>query len=89
VAFIGDEIASRAPAFLKEWSRAMQQQRRRFKQTSPLDQRLTEQAERFRKEARGTPPGIERERLLRQARQCETAAHIQEWFSSPDLQPPR
>jgi len=30
----------------------MQQQRRRFKQASPLDQRLTEQAERLRKEAR-------------------------------------
>jgi hypothetical protein len=64
-------------------------QRRRFKDTAPLDQRLTEQAERLRKEAKGTPPGIERERLIRQARQAEAASHMQEWLSSPGLQPPR
>jgi hypothetical protein len=65
------------------------QERRRFKQTSPLDQRLTEEAQRLRKEARGTPPGIERERLIRKARQVETAAHMQEWLSSPGLRAPR
>nr|WP_146688111.1 hypothetical protein [Bradyrhizobium canariense] len=62
--------------------------RRRFKQTSPLDQRLTEQAQRLRKEAQGTPPGIERERLIRRARQAETASHMQEWLTSPGLKPP-
>jgi hypothetical protein len=31
-------------------------ERRRFKPTAPLDQRLTEQAERLLKEAQGTPP---------------------------------
>jgi hypothetical protein len=55
----------------------------------PLDQRLTEQAERLRKEARGTPPGVMRDQLIRQARQAETASHMQEWLSSPGLQPPR
>jgi hypothetical protein len=64
-------------------------QRRRFQQSAPLDQRLKEQAERLRKEAKGTPPGIEREKLIRQARQAETASHMQEWLSSPRLQPPR
>ena len=64
-------------------------QRRRFKDTAPLDQRLTEQAERLRKEANGIPPGIERERLIRQARQAETASHMREWLCSPGLQPPR
>ena len=63
-------------------------QRRQFKQTAPLDQRLQEQAKRLRKEAQGTPPGVERESLIRRARQAETAAHIQEWLSSPGLQPP-
>jgi hypothetical protein len=33
-------------------------QRRRFKQTSPLDQRLEEQAKRLRKEARDTRRGL-------------------------------
>lgn len=64
-------------------------QRRRFKRTTTLDQRLSEEAQRLRKEARGTPPGIERERLIRKARQDETAAHMQEWLSSPGLQAPK
>jgi hypothetical protein len=67
----------------------MQQQRRRFKQTAPLDQRLIEEAQRLRKEAQGTHPGIERERLIRKARQAETASHIQEWLSSPGVQTPK
>jgi hypothetical protein len=64
------------------------QQRRRFKQTTALDQRLMEEAERLRKEARGTPPGIARERLIRRARQAETAVQIQEWLTSPGLRAP-
>jgi hypothetical protein len=64
-------------------------ERRRFKQSAPLELRLADQAERLRKEARGTPPGIEREKLLRRARQAETAAHMQEWLTSPGLQPPK
>jgi hypothetical protein len=64
-------------------------ERRRFKQSAPLELRLADQAERLRKEARGTPQGIEREKLLRRARQAETAAHMQEWLTSPGLQPPK
>jgi hypothetical protein len=63
-------------------------ERRRFKQTTPLELRLTAEAERLRKEARGTPPGIERERLIRRARQAETAVHIQEWLTSTGLRAP-
>lgn len=63
-------------------------QRRRFKQTTSLDQRLEEQAKRLRQEACGTPPGVERDRLIRRARQAEVAAHMNEWLSSSGLQPP-
>jgi hypothetical protein len=63
--------------------------RRRFKKLPPLDLRLAEQAKRLRKEAQGTPPGVERDKLIRQARQAETAAHMQDWLSSPGLQAPR
>jgi hypothetical protein len=35
------------------------------------------------------PPGKEREELLRKARQAETASRIDEWLSSPGLQPPK
>ena len=58
---------------------------RRFKENPPLDQRLSEEARRLRKEAQGTPPGIERERLIKRARQAETAAHMMQWVSSPGL----
>ena len=65
-------------------------ERGRFKQSAaPSDQRLEEQAKRLRKEARGTPPGVEREKLIRLARQAERAAHIQQWLTSPGLQAPR
>lgn len=64
------------------------QKRRRFKQTTSIDQRLMEEAERLRKEARGTPPGIARERLIRRARQAETAVNIQQWLTSPGLRAP-
>ena len=64
-------------------------QRRRFKQIAPLDRRMTEHAERLRKEAQGTQPGAQRDKLIRQARQLETASHMQEWLSSPGLQRPQ
>jgi hypothetical protein len=62
--------------------------RRRFKPIDPLDKRLSDEAQRLRKEARGTPPGVERDRLIRRARQAETASHMSEWLSSPGLKAP-
>jgi hypothetical protein len=64
-------------------------ERRRFTQTEPLEKRLTAEAARLRKEARGTPPGIERDRLVRRARQAETASHMTEWLASGGLQAPK
>jgi hypothetical protein len=63
--------------------------RRRFKQTLSLEERLTIEAQRAREEAERTPPGIERDHLLRKARHADTAAHVSEWLTSPGLQPPR
>jgi hypothetical protein len=86
---IGDEstiMRSRLP--LTEWSSSMQM-RRRFIQSAPLSQRLTEEAQRLRKEAQGTQPGVERERLIRRAGQAETASHINQWLSSPGLEAPK
>jgi hypothetical protein len=60
----------------------------RFKRTQSLKQRLVEQVKRLRDEARLKGPGVEREMLLRRARQTETAAHIDEWLSSAGLKPP-
>jgi hypothetical protein len=64
-------------------------QRRRFKNILSFPDRLAQEAERLREEANHTPHGIEREMLLRKARQAETAAHVDEWLSSPGLQPPK
>ncbi len=64
-------------------------QRRRFKQTAPLDQRLSEQAARLRKEAQGTPPGVERDTLLRRARQAEEAVQMQEWLVTSGTNAPK
>jgi hypothetical protein len=63
-------------------------QRRCFNQTTTLDERLEEQAERLRKEAEGKPPFIERDILIRKARHAETGARIQDWLKSTGLCPP-
>jgi hypothetical protein len=63
-------------------------QRRRTKQTTPLEDRLAEKAQRLREQARAAPPGPEREELIRKARQTETAAHMNDWLTSSGLQPP-
>jgi len=60
-----------------------------FNQIFRFDQSPSAQAERLRKEARGTPPGLRRDQLLRRARQIETASHGQERLASPGLQPPK
>jgi hypothetical protein len=63
-------------------------ERRRFTQTTRLDQRLQEHAKRLREEARGKPPRV-RDDLIRRARQAETAAHLGDWVTSPGLQLPK
>jgi hypothetical protein len=57
--------------------------------TSSLQERLADVAVRLRKEARGIPSGIERERILQKARQAETALRVDRWLSSGELQPPK
>ena len=57
-------------------------ERRRIKHTKSFDERLADQAERLRKQAKRLPPGIERDDLIRRARQSETASHINEWLTS-------
>jgi len=63
-------------------------QRRRFKDTLTFPDRMAKEAKRFRQEAESKRPGQERDDLLRKARQAETAAHIDQWVSSPGLKPP-
>ena len=65
------------------------QQRRRFTQTTSLEDRLADEARRLREEAELLPHGPVREAAIRRARQAETGSHINQWLRSPGLQPPK
>ena len=68
----------------------MVQQRKRVKHTATFQERLAQEAMRFKEAAEKQPPGsLARDQLLRRARQAETASHINDWLSSPGLQPPK
>jgi hypothetical protein len=57
--------------------------------TETFQQRLAEGAVHFREEAEKLPHGTQRELYLRRARQAETASHVNDWLTSPGLQPPK
>ncbi len=63
--------------------------RRRFKQSTCLQDRLTEFAKDAREKADQLPAGCARDDLLKKADQADVAAHLNEWINSPGLQPPR
>ena len=67
----------------------MPQQRGRFRNTQTFEQRLAEEAARFKKAAEEAAPGMARELLLRRARQAEIASHLNEWLASPGLRSPK
>ena len=48
-------------------------ERRRFKQTQSLEERLAEEAKRLRAEAKLLPPGAARDEMIRKARQARPA----------------
>ena len=64
-------------------------QRSRFKQIQSLEERLFQEAQRLKEEAKLIRPGPDQEALLRKARQCETASRMSEWLRSAELQPPK
>jgi hypothetical protein len=61
--------------------------RQRIKSKATFEERLAEEARRFKEAAEKQPPGTARELLLRRARQAETASNINNWLSSPGLKP--
>jgi len=64
--------------------------RRRFKQTTCLQERIASRAAEIRAQAEALPPGSqERERMERKARLADVGAHMNEWLISPGLQLPR
>jgi hypothetical protein len=61
--------------------------RRRFKQTTTLQDRIVEWAKDVRAQAAMLPPGRDRDELLKKVRQVEAAMHLEDWANSPGLQP--
>ena len=64
-------------------------ERRRFKQTTFLKDRLTMFAKKARANAAKLALGIERDGGLLKARRADTTSHLSEWINSPGLRPPR
>ena len=62
--------------------------RRRFKQTQTLQERLAAFANEARNKAVELPPGLEKDDLLKRARQADAALHMQDWLNSPGLKAP-
>jgi len=62
--------------------------RRRFLDSRSPEERMADEARDLRERAEELPPGLQRELLLRQARQDEVASHLTEWLTSPGLQSP-
>jgi len=85
---IGDEIAITRSRLPRNGKKRAMSERRQFKHSQSLEQRLADEAEKLRDEARGTPPGVERDALMRRARQCETGSQVSEWLRSAGLRTP-
>jgi hypothetical protein len=64
-------------------------QRRRFKQTQSLNDRLKVFSDQLKSAAASLRPGPEQEALLKRAGQADTASHIDDWASSAGQHPPR
>ena len=54
-----------------------------------IEQKWHQQSEAAKNEAEKLPHGKERDALVRKARQLRTASQINDWLSSPGLQPPK
>lgn len=65
----------------------------RSRPSTSIEESLLREAEQVRKQAERLPPGEDRDRLLEDRdfllKKARDAAHIDEWLTSPGLQPPR
>ena len=67
----------------------MTKKRNRSRPMLSLQERLKQIAFRARQKAEGLPAGHERDRLMRAAVSTESAAAIERWLSSRELQSPK
>ena len=62
--------------------------RLRFRQDRALGERLIKEARLAREKTEHLPPRKEREDLLKEAREADATARIEEWLNSPGLKAP-
>jgi hypothetical protein len=74
---------------LEKETRAMKKKRNRSRPALPLQERLKQLAFRAREKAEALPPGRERDRLLTAAVSTESAAAIERWLTSRELESPK
>jgi hypothetical protein len=67
----------------------MKKKRNRTRPALPLQERLKQLAFRARVKAEALPPGRERDRLLTAAVSTESAAAIERWLTSRELERPK
>ena len=65
----------------------MVKRRHRFKQTTTLAQRLTQEGIRLRDSAKSLSPGPEQDALWRKIHQVEAALRIDSWLASAGARP--
>ena len=61
---------------------------RRPSASHTFEDRIAAEKARLEAQVAKLKPGPERDRVLVKIRQLETASHINDWLSSPGLQPP-
>lgn len=63
-------------------------ERRRFKQTFTLKDRLAQDIEHLSDQAKNMKPGVALDQILHRIRQNQTASEINNWLGSPGLRAP-
>jgi hypothetical protein len=62
--------------------------RRRRSQPHTFDENIAAEKAKLTEQIKKLPPGPDREVLERKIRQLDTAAHLSDWLSSPELRRP-
>jgi len=63
--------------------------KRRWSISQTFEDRIAAEKARLEAQVANVPHGPVRDDMLKKIRQLETASHVNEWLTSPGLQPPK
>jgi hypothetical protein len=63
--------------------------KRRWSVSQTFEDRIAAEKARLEAQVADVPHGPVRDDMLKKIRQLETASHVNEWLTSPGLQPPK